>query len=54
MEPLKILGKENPTDVFTEYVDKATMDAALANMCLEFKEGRSPVAPAIMEQNASS
>ena len=53
MELLKILGKENPADVFTKYVDKSTMDASLAKMCLEFKEGRLPVAPAIMGQNAS-
>ena len=49
---LKILGKENPADVFTKYVDKATMEAALAKMCLSFEEGRSPMAPA--KQSGSS
>ena len=44
----KILGKDNPADVFTKYADKATMEGALPKMSLYFKDGRSAIAPAIM------
>ena len=47
----KILGTENPGDVFTKYVNKNVMEAALKKMNLAFKEGRSPIAPAIMGQS---
>ena len=47
----KILGTENPGDIFTKYVNKNTMEAALKKMNLAFKEGRSPIAPAIMGQS---
>ena len=45
---MKILGTENPADVLTKYVDKKTMEAALAKLSLEFQEGRSQIAPNIM------
>ena len=48
VELLKILGTENPADVLTKYVDKKTMEAALAKLSLEFQEGRSQIAPNIM------
>ena len=44
----KIPGKDNPGDVFTKYVDKATMESALEKMSLKFQNGRSAIAPAIM------
>ena len=48
MELVKILGTENPADILTKYVDKASMEKALKKLNLVFKEGRSPMAPAIM------
>ena len=48
MELIKILGTENPADILTKYVDKASMEKALMKLNLVFKEGRSPMAPAIM------
>ena len=44
MEHLKIWGTENPGGISTKYVDKATMEAALKELNLVFKEGRSPIA----------
>ena len=54
MELVKILGTENPGDIFTKYVDKTTMEAALVKMGMVFQEGRSPIAPAIMGQGVSA
>ena len=54
MELVKILGTENPGDIFTKYVDKTTMEAALAKSGMVFQEGRSPIAPAIMGQGVSA
>ena len=47
----KILGTENPGDVFTKYVDKSTMEKALATLSLQFNDGRSAIAPEIMGRN---
>ena len=44
----KVLGADNPGDVFTKYVDKATMEKALGKMSLVFMDGRSAIAPQIM------
>ena len=54
MELVKIAGTENPGDIFTKYVNKTTMEAALAKMGMVFQEGRSPIAPAIMGQEVSA
>ena len=40
----KVLGTENPADAFTKYLDQQTMQKALANMNLEFREGRAKAA----------
>ena len=48
IELQKVLGTENPGDVFTKYVDQTTMKNALEKMSLHFVEGRSAIAPAIM------
>ena len=48
MELVKILGTENPAEILTKYVDNASMEKALKKLNLVFKEGRSPMAPAIM------
>ena len=37
----KVLGTENPADIFTTYVDHAAMERALARMNCEFREGRA-------------
>ena len=47
VELLKVLGSENPADVFTKYVDHKTMEATLAEMHCEFREGRAKSAPKI-------
>ena len=38
---VKILGTENPADIFTKYVDQSTMSKALLKMNCEFREGRA-------------
>ena len=48
VELTKVLGTENPADILTKYVDNASMEKALKEWNLVFKEGRSPMAPAIM------
>ena len=48
IEILKILGKDNPGDVLTKYVDKSTMENALQKLSMSFEEGRSAIAPQIM------
>jgi hypothetical protein len=42
------LGTENVADVFTNYADRATLEKALANMCVFKLAGRSACAPAAM------
>ena len=41
----KVLGADNPADVLTKYVDRATMDKHLATMALEYESGRAASAP---------
>ena len=41
----KVLGADNPADVLTKYVDRATMDKHLATMGLEYESGRAASAP---------
>ena len=48
IELQKVLGSENPADIFTKYVTKDTMERALLKMSLHFKDGRSAIAPEIM------
>ena len=45
---VKILGTENPADIFTKYVDQSTMSMALSKMNCEFREGRAKAAPDTM------
>ena len=45
---VKVLGTENPADLFTKYLDASTMDAALARLNVEFMTGRPECAPAAM------
>ena len=45
---VKILGTENPADIFTKYVDQSTMSMALSKMNCEFREGRAKTAPDTM------
>ena len=44
----KILGTENPADIFTKYVDQASMSKHLAKMNCEFRDGRAKAAPDTM------
>ena len=48
VELLKVLGSENPADVMTKYVDRATMEKSLKTMNCEFRDGRAKAAPATM------
>ena len=44
----KVLGTENPADIFTKYLDQATMTKALMKMNCEFRDGRAKAAPDAM------
>ena len=44
----KILGTENPVDIFTKCLGQATMAKALKTMNCEFREGRAKAAPDTM------
>ena len=44
----KVLGTENMADVLTKYVERKTMDAALARMGLHSASGRPACAPIAM------
>ena len=44
----KVLGTENVADIFTTYVDRATLEKALANMCVFKVTGRTACAPDAM------
>ena len=46
IELCKVLGSENPADVFTKYVSRETMNGALARMNLTMLTGRPACAPA--------
>ena len=48
---VKILGTENPADIFTKYLDHATMAKALKTMNCEFRDGRAKAAPDTMGLN---
>ena len=37
----KVLGSENPADLFTKYLDQSVMAMALEKMHREFREGRA-------------
>ena len=50
----KVLGAENPADIFTKYVDSVLMSKALAKMNLYFMEGRAKSTPATMGLKAST
>ena len=54
VELLKILGKDNPADVFTKYVDKTPMEAAMSKLSLVFESGRSAIAPEIMGKSETA
>ena len=47
VELLKILGSENPADLFTKYVDSTVIAMARKRMDLIFRDGRSAIAPQI-------
>ena len=47
----KILGTENTADIFTKYLDHATMAEALTTMNCEFRDGRAKAAPDTMGLN---
>ena len=44
----KVLGTENPADIFTKYLDHVTMAKALKAMNCEFREGSAKAAPNTM------
>ena len=44
----KVLGTENPGDVFTKYLDRSLLEKALGKMQVEFREGRPESAPATL------
>ena len=44
----KVLGTENPADVLTKYVDKSTMEKAMARIMMKPMPGRPSCAPAAM------
>ena len=48
IELLKILGTENPADVLTKYVNRQSMEKALATMGMVTMSGRPECAPAAM------
>ena len=41
----KVLGKDNPADLFTKYLDVATMDHHTKKMQCQYGEGRADEAP---------
>ena len=54
LELHKVLGSENPADIFTKYVGAAIMEKALNKMNLFFMEGRAKMAPDTMGLNPSN
>ena len=50
----KVLGTENPADIFTKYTDRAILNMALGKMNMHYVDGRSDVAPAAMGTTANS
>ena len=53
VELVKVLGTDNPADLFTKYLDKATIHKALGAMNCEFREGRAAAAPDTMGLKSS-
>ena len=47
----KVLGADNPADMFTKYVERSILEKALAAMNLASAEGRPACAPAAMGHN---
>ena len=43
----KVLGSQNPADMFTKYTDRATLMRHLAELDLVFEEGRADSAPSL-------
>ena len=48
MQLSKVLGTDNMADAMTKYVEKKTMDAALAKMHIVRRDGRPASAPIAM------
>ena len=48
MQLSKVLGTDNMADVMTKYVEKKTMDAALAKINIVRRDGRPASAPIAM------
>ena len=44
---VKVLGADNPADIFTKFVDRPLLDKMLAKMSMQKMEGRAKCAPAI-------
>ena len=44
----KVLGTDNPADIFTKYVDQASMTKHLTTMNCEYRDGRAKAAPDTM------
>ena len=41
----KVWGKENPADLMTKYLDKATIDMMVEKLFMEYMSGRAKTAP---------
>ena len=50
----KVLGTDDPADIFTKYTHRAILNMALTKMNMHYVEGRSDVAPAAMGTTANS
>ena len=50
----KVLGTENPADIFTKYTDRSILNMARGKMNMHYVDGRSDVAPAAMGTTANS
>ena len=49
LELVKVVGSENPGDIFTKAVDRATLVKMLDKMALEPEDGRASTAPSIAQ-----
>ena len=50
----KVLGTENPADVFTKYTNRSILNMAMGKTNMHFMSGRSEVAPAAMGTPANA
>ena len=50
----KVLGTENPADLFTKYTDRSILNMAIGKMNMHLSDGRSDVAQAAMGTTANS